>query len=146
MTMRALRNNNPGNINAGDHWQGLMPRREMTPDQASEERFAVFISPKWGFRALAIILLNYQSVHHLRTIRQFVSRFAPSSENDTDAYVADVCRECGRSPDEVYDLTIPANLEKLLRAIARHESGLWLFSDKDMEAGVAMAEKTNEIA
>jgi hypothetical protein len=142
MTMRALRNNNPGNINAGDHWQGLMPRASMTGDQSAEERFAVFESPKWGFRAMAIILLNYQRIHHLRSIRQFIQKWAPYSENDTDAYIADVCRECGRGPDEVFDLTIPSNLEKLLRAIARHESGLWLFNDADLSAGVALAETT----
>lgn len=138
MTTRALRNNNPGNIVAGDHWQGLMPRREMTGEQATEERFAVFASPKWGFRAMAVILLNYQRIHHFRSIKQFIQRWAPPDENDTQAYILDVCHECGRAPDETYDLSIPANLERICRAISRHECGLWLFSDKDLEAGIAM--------
>lgn len=144
MTIRALRNNNPGNINAGDHWQGLMPRREMTGEQAIEERFAVFASPKWGFRAMAIILLNYQNVHHLRSIGQYIAKWSPSNENDTQAYIADVCRECGREPNEAYDLSIPSNLEHLCRAIARHESGGWLFSDKDLASGIAMAEQSSQ--
>ncbi|HEY4356024.1 MAG TPA: hypothetical protein VGN16_09780, partial [Acidobacteriaceae bacterium] len=77
MSIRAVRNNNPGNIVAGDHWQGLMPRSEMSPEQLAETRFAVFASPKWGFRAMGVILLNYEHVHHLRTIAQIIARWAP---------------------------------------------------------------------
>jgi hypothetical protein len=96
MTPRAVRNQNPGNINAGESWEGLMPRAQMTPDQAAETRFAVFESPKWGFRALGIILLNYVRLHGLTTVRQIIGRWAPSIENDTGSYVTAVARGVGR--------------------------------------------------
>lgn len=139
MTVRAVRNANPGNVVAGDHWQGLLPRAQMTPEQAEEGRFAVFSSPKWGFRALAIILLNYVRVHHLSTIRQFISRWAPPNENDTDAYITAVSKAVGIGPDTPADFTKPDLLAKLAEAMSIHECGGWMFSESDLNAGVEMA-------
>jgi hypothetical protein len=140
MTARAFRNNNPGNINAGEQWQGLMPRSQMTPEQAAEDRFAVFAAPKWGFRALAIVLKNYEVKYGLDTVRKVISRWAPPSENNTDAYVQAVASALGKGPDDHIDLHDPKTLEALAKAIAIHESGGWLFADTDLVAGVAMAE------
>jgi hypothetical protein len=137
---RAQRNANPGNIDAHDAWQGLLPRAQMTPEQAAEPRFAVFAAPKWGFRAMAIILLNYVRVHHLKTVREIISRWAPSVENPTEGYVKAVSGRLGVGPDTPLDFTKPDLLAALVKAIAIHESGLWLFSDADLKAGVALAE------
>lgn len=140
--IRAQRNSNPGNVERGDHWQGLLPRNQMTPEQAAETRFAVFAAPKWGFRALGILILNYSRVHHLNTIRQIISRWAPNSENNTDAYVAAVARDIKTDPDTSLDFTKPDLLAAVAKAIATHECGSWLFSDTDLRAGIAMAEAT----
>lgn len=140
MTVRAFRNANPGNIEAGATWQGLLPRSQMTPEQAAEPRFAVFQSPKWGFRALAITLLNYHRDDGLNTIRQFISRWAPSSENNTAAYISAVCNEVSLGPDTPMDFTKPDLLAALCKAIAVHEAGSWLFSDADLNAGILMAD------
>lgn len=140
MTIRAVRNNNPGNIDAHDAWQGLLPRAQMTPDQASEPRFAVFAGPKWGFRALGIILLNYVRVHHLNTIRQIVSRWAPNGENNTEAYITAVANGVGINSDLPLDFTKPDLLAAVTKAIAIHECGSWVFSDADLKSGIAMAE------
>jgi hypothetical protein len=134
--VRALRNANPGNLNAGDHWQGLQPRASMTPAQAAETRFAVFAAPKWGFRALAIVLLNYARVHHLNTVRQIITRWAPPDENDTEAYIRAVAKAVGIEPDTPIDFTHPDPLA----ALAIHECGGWFFSDADLRAGVQLAE------
>lgn len=139
-TGRAVRNNNPGNINAGDHWQGLCPVDQMTPDQKAETRFAVFAASRWGFRALAVILLNYQKIHGLKSIGQCISRWAPPSENNTTAYILAVAAFMQVDPDTPVDLTNPVTLGKACKAIAIHESGSWLFQDVDLQAGVAMAE------
>lgn len=144
MTIRAVRNCNPGNIDAGDHWQGLLPRAQMTPEQAAEPRFAVFAAPKWGFRALAILLLNYVRVHHLNTIRQIISRWAPNSENNTGAYVSAVVNAVGIGPDTPLDFTKADLLAAVAKAIATHECGGWMFSDADLNAGVALAEANHE--
>jgi len=142
MTLRPVRDSNPGDLEAGDHWQGLLPKNQMTPEQVAEDRFAVFASPKWGFRAMAIILLNYARVHHLSTIREIVSRWAPPEENKTEAYIKDVADRVGVSPDISLDFTKPDLLASLARAIAIHECGGWFFKDADLNAGVALAETT----
>lgn len=142
MTVRALRNSNPGNLEAGPHWQGLMPLNKMSQEQRAEHRFAVFLSPVWGFRALAMLLLNYQDIYRLRTVRAWIARFAPTTENDTAAYVKDVCARMGVGPDDDIDLRATRMLPLACKAISTHECGGWLFLDSDLNNGVALAEQT----
>lgn len=137
--IRALRNNNPGSLNAGSPWLGLMPRSDMTPEQAAETRFAVFKDPHYGFRALAVTLLNYQRVHYLDTIEGIITRWAPVTENDTDAYVAAVSRACGVGPTDKLVLTNCMLLCRLAKAIAAHEAGGWMFLNADLLSGVSSA-------
>lgn len=136
---RAARNANPGNIEAGEPWRGLATLAEMTADQRAETRFCVFSGPEWGFRALAIIIRNYRDRYGLLTVRAIISRYAPSNENDTTAYVKHVCDAMGVEPDKVLNLDDAITLEDFCRAIAVHESGGWFFKTPDLEKGVAMA-------
>lgn len=138
--IRAVRNSNPGNLEAGDQWQGLMPRDKMTPEQKAETRFAVFLSPKWGFRALGVILLNYEKRHGIHTIRDIINRWAPKSENNTDAYIKAVCKDTGFDADEMINLHSARVMQGLCKAIATHECGGFYFNDADLIAGVALAE------
>ena len=46
MSVRGIRNNNPGNIRIGAPWQGLMARGDMTAIQRSEREFCVFETPE----------------------------------------------------------------------------------------------------
>ena len=128
---RGERNNNPGNIDRSTiRWEG------MSADQSSDDRFIVFQTPQFGIRALAKILLNYQDVHNLDTIRQIIDRWAPPSENDTGAYVTDVAADVGVGPDDKIDLNDAAILTKLVTAIIRHENGRVIYSET-MISGVA---------
>lgn len=136
---RAARNRNPGNIETGEPWRGLAGIKDMTADQRGEHRFCVFIAPEWGFRALAIIIRNYRDRYGLLSVRDIISRYAPSNENDTAAYVKHVCDAMGVEPDKALDLDDALTLEDLCRAIAVHESGGWFFKTPDLEKGVAMA-------
>lgn len=117
MTPRGLRNHNPGNLRHGDAWKGMAPKQ---PDQD----FVTFIDPLWGLRAMAKVLLAYTTLHGRRTVRAIVSRWAPSSENDTDAYVAMVARAMRVDPDAPLDLTKDSVLSDLMRAMVRHENGV----------------------
>lgn len=137
---RAFRNSNPGNLEAKDHWQGLMAHADMTEDQRAEVRFAVFQNATWGFRALAKLLLNYQRKYQIGTVRGIINRFAPSNENDTRAYVAAVAYGINHGADDHIDLSNSNILRPLCKAIAIHESGAWVFADSDLNTGVAMAE------
>lgn len=116
---RGIRNNNPGNIEKGkDKWQGLKLDFEQV-----DPRFAEFKDPTWGIRALAVVLINYQDKYNLRTIRGIINRWAPSVENDTIAYINQVCTACGATPDERLDLHRYEVLRPVVEAIIRHENG-----------------------
>ena len=142
MIVRALRNSNPGNLERGVQWQGLADPHEMSPEQLDEQRFAVFKTPMWGFRALATVLCNYQRLHGLNTIRQIISRWAPPNENNTEAYIKAVSDACHRAPDWPLKLDDAPVLEALAKAIATHECGGWFFEDSALAAGVAAALKS----
>lgn len=113
---RSERNNNPGNIRlTSDRWRGqVLP----PPDRG----FVTFSSPKWGYRALFVVLEGYMLRHGLRTIREIIGRYAPPSENATTAYIRSVCRATGWGPDDPLD---PCGrvMQDLARAITLVEGG-----------------------
>lgn len=115
-TPRGIRNHNPGNIRRGDPWQGLADKQ---PDRA----FATFVSDAYGIRALAVTLITYQDKYGLHTIRGVISRWAPPSENNTEAYIQDVAKQTGFGADDSLDLHTYADLRPLVEAIIRHENG-----------------------
>lgn len=112
---RGIRNHNPGNIRlSSDRWQGLAPTQ-------SDPEFFQFSEPKWGIRALAKLLKNYQARYGLNTVRAIITRWAPPSENDTAAYIANVSQWSGVDPDQIIDVT--ARLVPLVNSIIRQENG-----------------------
>ena len=98
-----------------------------------------FSAPMFGIRALAVILRNYQRKHGLKTIRAIIARWAPPSENDTEAYVAAVARATGFAADAALDLEDPTTLAALVEAIIEHENGEQPYSDALIEQAVASA-------
>jgi hypothetical protein len=78
-------------------------------------------------------------VHHLSTIRQIISRWAPPVENDTEAYIAAVSKVVGIGKDTPADFTKPDLLARLAEAIFIQECGGWKFSESDLIAGIALA-------
>ena len=56
---------------------------------------------EWGWRAAFYLLTRtYYHKYRLYTIRMIIRRWAPSSENDTEAYIANVSRLTGIDPDK----------------------------------------------
>jgi len=132
---RGERNNNPGNIRYlpnGEHWIGER-KNEGDPD------FCEFNTPEEGIRALAKTLITYQRKHGLNTVRNIINRWAPSSENDTDAYVYAVAQDCAVTPTQILDLNDSQMLSKLCKAIIRHENGRVIYSDEQINQGVQSA-------
>ena len=126
MTPRGERNNNPGNIRHGEPWQGLSTIQE-------DANFATFTSSFFGIRALCRTLLNYQMKHGKKTIEQILFRWAPPVENDTDAYIEAVSKEVGiGAKEEIKLLESVEQLEKLAKAIIRHENGRCIYSDEEI--------------
>ena len=96
MLPRGIRNHNPLNIRrtAKDQWKGLAA-------QQNDRAFCQFKSLEYGWRAAFYLLTRtYYHKYRLYTIRGIISRWAPSSENDTSAYIQNVSRLTGIDPDE----------------------------------------------
>lgn len=113
---RGIRLNNPGNIRKSPNpWVG------QTADQPDPD-FVQFRAPLYGIRALMKILNTYYETYSLLTIAQIINRYAPPTENNTDAYIADISKRSGVSADAVIDdmatMVIP-----LAEVISIHENG-----------------------
>nr|WP_168404428.1 structural protein [Erwinia amylovora] len=115
---RGIRNNNPGNIRWGDDWKGLVPVAQRT-----DKSFCQFTKAEYGIRAMIIILRNYQRKHGLNTISGIIHRWAPTVENDTQAYIDSVAKSTGIPADKQIDTTDSRFMIRLLQAIINHENG-----------------------
>lgn len=128
---RGMRNNNPGNVEAGaDRWEG---------QTGSDGRFATFETPEAGIRALARTLLTYQDKHGLNTVEGIIGRWAPPGENNTKAYARAVADAVGFEPTAQLDLKDAKVLQALTRAIIRHENGRQPYAEDVIRAGVDAA-------
>lgn len=147
---RGIRNNNPGNIEWGDPWQGLVPVNERT-----DARFAQFETPAYGIRAMARVLITYQDKRTARdgsridTVREIIERWAPASENNVDAYVTAVRRGmfgAPNAPTQFLDMHKYEHIRPLIDGIIRHENGrgpldnanTW-YTDATIDEGLRLA-------
>lgn len=121
-TPRGIRNNNPGNIDKGQPWKGLAVPSQMTEEQRAEPRFAIFTEPKWGIRAMAKLLMNYQAMHNLRTVDAMIRRYAPPVENKTEAYVRRVSDAMGLQPDERFSMDDFDLAKTMVIEMIKHEN------------------------
>lgn len=81
MSTRGIRNNNPANIRRGCNWKGLAKVQ-------TDKEFCQFETMTWGVRALLITLRTYVIKHHLHTVREIITRWAPPSDgNNTEKYI-----------------------------------------------------------
>lgn len=122
-----VRNNNPGNIEWGSPWQGLLPESERT-----DPRFAQFIKPVDGIRAIAVTLITYQDKRRARdgskidSILEVVERWAPPEDsNPTKAYADGIAKliDGVDADDEVIDMHNYDHLRPIVEGIIRHENG-----------------------
>ena len=128
---RGLRNNNPGNIRRSK----VRYRGEVHPPQDPE--FRQSSEPGWGYRAIFVLLDTSRVRYGLRTVARMISRWAPPSENRTQAYIDAVCRMTGLSPDEPLDTRDRATMVPLAAAISRVENGTAAVM-RDVERGWAL--------
>jgi hypothetical protein len=86
----AQRDNNPGNLMSppGGTWAGQTG--------VDSSGFAVFGNAQDGWNALDTDISSNAGL----TLSQFISKYAPSSENNTSAYISNVSSWTGASPDE----------------------------------------------
>lgn len=121
MIPRGIRNNNPGNIRNSDaaDWKGEVPA-SVKKDRSFEE----FKDMKHGYRALIKLLQNYRKLHGCRTMADFINRWAPRTENDTNAYIRTVCREMQVPTTYVPDVNDRTTMCSFAAAISLVENGI----------------------
>lgn len=130
MKPRGIRNNNPGNIrHSSTRWQGMR-------DNQTDKEFVQFTSPEYGIRALYRVLLTYQTKYGLSTIAEIITRWAPPSENDTEAYIKSVSSEMNINPHVRLNFF---DYLSLLAAIIKHENGVQPYSNQQIIKGVSLA-------
>jgi hypothetical protein len=136
---RGIRNNNPGNLRISSiAWQGKIPNSQNT-DRAFEQ----FNSVAHGLRAMATDLIN--DVHKgQNTLRKLIIEYAPPTENDTIAYINNVARMVGISPDQRLILDNEL-VKKIIRAKMVVENGLivnTLIPDQQIDQALSMLNQT----
>ncbi len=88
---RPQRNNNPGDIEYG--------RFALAHGATgSDGRFARFASAEDGFQAMRALFL--QPAYVGLDVAEALNRWAPPIENQTNAYIANVCRWVGCQPND----------------------------------------------
>ena len=133
--MRGIRNNNPLNIrHSADRWQGA---REKQTDKS----FVQFKTMAYGYRAAWRTLQSYYNRFCQQskpfTVRTIIGRWAPSQENDTEAYIRSVLKLSSIGGKE--NLLPPENpmsygrLSRLLMAMTVIENGI-PYAQVDTEA------------
>lgn len=82
--------NNPFNIRfvPQNHWRGLIGK--------TSSGFCKFSSMYYGCRAFAVLYKTY--IHRGYTVADFISRYAPPSENHTNNYISFVCAQLDCKP------------------------------------------------
>ncbi len=131
LTPRGIRNNNPGNIrHSSAKWQGMAA-------QQTDANFVQFITPEYGIRALSVLIGNYYTKNKLDTVRKIISRYAPSSENNTEAYAQAVAKAIGVTPDTI--INVNTHKVALVEAIIKHENGAQPYSMAQINNGVMLA-------
>jgi len=130
---RGLRNANPGNIRYSAN------SAQFVGCIGSDGAFCIFDTPEHGIRAVGVILQTYKRKYKIASIRATIKRWAPPSENDTEAYIRAVSARMGIGDTAVIDLAQPRILAGLVRAIIRQENGQQPYTDTQLNAGLAMA-------
>lgn len=110
-----LRNNNPG---------AMMPGG----------RLAQYPDMQTGIQQMDSNLASYGK-QGVNTLAGVISKWAPSNENDTQAYIQDVSQRLGIKPDQPIDLSNPAVRHIVSTGIMLHENGPQAFVGGQQAAG-----------
>lgn len=111
---RGIRNNNPLNIRIGNVWLGEVKEN-------TDGEFEQFTSMLYGLRAAIVLMRRYICHYHLDSISQIISRWAPSSENNTRLYIDFVSNRVEISPMCGIDFSDKITICKLVEAMAYYE-------------------------
>ena len=120
---RGIRNNNPGNLRAAPNAVG------------NDGSFPIFSSANDGLAAMSRQLQLYGGRGN-NTPYGIIHTYAPSSENNTQAYINAVTKDTGFGTHDKLNLSDPAVLKRLMTAMIRHENGTQPYSEADIDSGI----------
>jgi hypothetical protein len=111
-----------------DKWRGLV--------KADAKGFLYFDNVVNGVRAGFINIFNRYYLRGLNTVETIFPVYAPPFENDTEAYIRQVCKLTGFTPDQILS---PDDFFKLGKAIVKVEAGLNWVTDSELSQGFELA-------
>lgn len=118
---RGLRNNNPLNIRKGCDWRG---ERSVQIDRQFEE----FTSMEFGLRAAIKLVCNHINGHNsahkaCTTISSLIQMWAPTTENNTGAYIKAVEEFTGINRYQRIYANNRLMVSRIVQAMAKVETG-----------------------
>lgn len=143
-----VRLNNPGNLEWGAPWEGLVPReksRYYKTGTGPQQRFCEFKDAASGIRAIMRTLITYADKRKaadgsaIDTVREVVSRWAPPSENNTNAYAVHVAKLMGVHPDAPINIKDYETAYGLVTGIIAHENAGYAYPAAVVEEGLRRA-------
>jgi hypothetical protein len=142
---RGWRNNNPMNIRfvAANKWRG-----KVSENRKKDRAFEEFTNVVWGWRAAFYLLMKYYFKNKLKTPRMIITKYAPPSENNTDAYVHNVMEFMHKNgfPNLEENATLANPYEfrfqwvQFMKAMTIQESGIMPADTKDSQLMEAFIE------
>ena len=125
---RGMRNNNPLNIrHSADRWQGASAEQQ-------DKSFVQFESMAYGYLAAWKVLdsycLHFRRIRKPYTLSNIIRRWAPPSENDTDAYIRSVVLLSGLGGQE--------SIPRPLRGICLEKTARLIAAMTCVENGIGM--------
>jgi len=114
---RGLSNFNPGNIRIGG--QKFIGEKDKSTDKA----FRQFVTMAFGYRAMFVLLRNYIKNGN-NTIVKIISKYAPSNENNTTAYINAVEKGSGINSNTIIQINDLDSLTKIIMAMSMVENAV----------------------
>ena len=113
---RGFRNNNWLNIRiSNNNWQGKRANN-------TDAEFEQFETPELGIRAATRNIRTYGQ-RGLQTVKDIISTWAPTSENNTASYIQNVASRMDVDPNQILDLNDTDTMVKLISAMTISENG-----------------------
>jgi len=116
----AVRNNNPGNLKFVGQQNAVK----------GEKDFAKFATPEEGMLAMRKqIILDTQT--RGKTLSEFINKYAPPSENETDKYLKTVSNTIGVQPNQKVPENLIDNLQEIMIKLEGGQTSLNYFMKED---------------
>ena len=109
-------------------------------DTAPGGPFAIFASIADGWAAGGLWLMMAHDLWGLVTPRKMITTFAPWTENNTDAYIATVCKPLGITGDTPVNPHDPMFRRAMLRAMAHVEDYKVVWEAAPLDSGNLLAD------